>query len=270
MSRLRDIASKILTQTAPDSPEASQARAAARAADGGEAPLGLDAALRAMKKRAQETRKTAGQISERLYEAHYKRLHEPVLCEDKEAQHCPTWARDGECDRNPIWMLGHCRFSCKHCEPPAAAVAVAPAAAGLAAGAAASVATAAAASSAAPAPLPTPLPMPEPVPVPVPGAAQMPPPCLHVAVLQASPLKVAAAADGGSTAPPGGSLLAFLAAHKLEPAMFMPYLNELGATSAEDLRFVEPDDIKALKMKPIPRNKLLAALVRLKSGKDEL
>ena len=65
-------------------------------------------------------------------------------------------------------------------------------------------------------------------------------------------------------------MLSFLSKHKLDPATYMPYLNELGAASMADLHFVEIADVKELNMKAIPRNKLLAALATLDGGKDEL
>ena len=30
---------------------------------------------------------------------------------------CMTWASNGECDRNPSWMLTNCKVSCEVCDP---------------------------------------------------------------------------------------------------------------------------------------------------------
>eukprot|EP01051_Picozoa_sp_SAG22_P014560 SAG22_NODE_1784_length_3588_cov_27.751791_4_plen_63_part_00 len=57
----------------------------------------------------------------------------------------------------------------------------------------------------------------------------------------------------------------------LDPGLFMPCMDELGASSVNDLAFVEPADVRALELKPIPRNKLLAALLAFTgSNKTEL
>ncbi|XP_076358916.1 zinc metalloproteinase nas-15-like [Tachypleus tridentatus] len=40
----------------------------------------------------------------------------PVVgCEDKHPS-CEVWARQGECHRNPLWMLENCQKSCKQCK----------------------------------------------------------------------------------------------------------------------------------------------------------
>eukprot|EP01052_Picozoa_sp_SAG31_P024259 SAG31_NODE_2051_length_6559_cov_370.073684_4_plen_247_part_00 len=109
MAKLRNIASKIITQTGSDTAAANLVNTADT-----DAPIPLEAALRMMKERAQETRKTAGALHTKLFEAHMKRLHTPVPCIDTE-QHCQAWASAGECDANPVWMMGHCRLSCSHC-----------------------------------------------------------------------------------------------------------------------------------------------------------
>ncbi|XP_069993615.1 zinc metalloproteinase nas-4 isoform X2 [Penaeus vannamei] len=38
----------------------------------------------------------------------------PGECEDSH-KHCSTWAKDGECEKNPDWMLSNCANSCKNC-----------------------------------------------------------------------------------------------------------------------------------------------------------
>lgn len=51
-------------------------------------------------------------------------LH-PGFCRDNNAK-CPEWAALGECERNVVFMRGngtyrgHCRLSCKVCQPCAA------------------------------------------------------------------------------------------------------------------------------------------------------
>jgi Cys-rich protein (TIGR01571 family) len=35
-------------------------------------------------------------------------------CEDRD-QHCPEWARNGDCESNPSYMLAHCELSCGVC-----------------------------------------------------------------------------------------------------------------------------------------------------------
>jgi hypothetical protein len=37
-----------------------------------------------------------------------------VRCENDEAR-CETWAREGECAKNPNYMLNHCKKACKNC-----------------------------------------------------------------------------------------------------------------------------------------------------------
>eukprot|EP01052_Picozoa_sp_SAG31_P024258 SAG31_NODE_2051_length_6559_cov_370.073684_3_plen_98_part_00 len=68
------------------------------------------------------------------------------------------------------------------------------------------------------------------------------------------------------------SLRDFLAENALDFATYMPFLHELGATTIEDLAFVESSDIRELNIKAIPRNKLLAALATVKKDlhRDEL
>lgn len=43
------------------------------------------------------------------------------LCTDK-AEHCASWAENGECTRNPHFMQQHCTFSCGQCPPTAAEI----------------------------------------------------------------------------------------------------------------------------------------------------
>ncbi|XP_022251606.1 zinc metalloproteinase nas-13-like [Limulus polyphemus] len=38
-----------------------------------------------------------------------------VGCADKN-QNCEFWARQGECQRNPLWMMENCKKSCKQCK----------------------------------------------------------------------------------------------------------------------------------------------------------
>ena len=77
--------------------------------------------------------------------------------------------------------------------------------------------------------------------------------------------------ERGSDPAPANSLVEWLQQFNLEPNAFMPFLDELGASSVDDLAFVEAVDVRALKMKPIPRNKFLAALATLTaSDKEEL
>lgn len=37
-----------------------------------------------------------------------------LFCEDEEPE-CPEWASNNECQRNPSYMLTHCRKSCRTC-----------------------------------------------------------------------------------------------------------------------------------------------------------
>ncbi len=39
----------------------------------------------------------------------------PVGCADKNFE-CPSWAAEGECSKNPGWMLANCALSCDSCE----------------------------------------------------------------------------------------------------------------------------------------------------------
>eukprot|EP01046_Picozoa_sp_COSAG06_P095646 COSAG06_NODE_41761_length_388_cov_0.709343_1_plen_56_part_10 len=48
------------------------------------------------------------------------------------------------------------------------------------------------------------------------------------------------------------SLRDFLAENALDFATYMPFLHELGATTIEDLAFVESSDIRELNIKAIP------------------
>jgi len=40
---------------------------------------------------------------------------EKLECRDSQ-ESCPAWAEDGECDKNPSFMLSHCALSCQNCE----------------------------------------------------------------------------------------------------------------------------------------------------------
>lgn len=52
-------------------------------------------------------------------------FRDPEICEDNHKL-CPNWAKNGECDKNPKYMvgddsrLGACRLSCGACESCAA------------------------------------------------------------------------------------------------------------------------------------------------------
>ena len=56
--------------------------------------------------------------------AGWGKLTDPVIldvqCEDTwyelDKGNCPEWSRDGECQKNPDFMLKHCRKSCKVCK----------------------------------------------------------------------------------------------------------------------------------------------------------
>lgn len=37
------------------------------------------------------------------------------VCEDEKPADCPGWAASGECEKNPGFMHGSCRMSCKRC-----------------------------------------------------------------------------------------------------------------------------------------------------------
>ena len=39
----------------------------------------------------------------------------PVGCADKNFE-CPSWAAEGECSKNPAWMLANCALSCDSCD----------------------------------------------------------------------------------------------------------------------------------------------------------
>ena len=38
-----------------------------------------------------------------------------AYCVDKETVNCPIWAKNGECKKNPAYMLVNCEKSCKQC-----------------------------------------------------------------------------------------------------------------------------------------------------------
>jgi len=42
------------------------------------------------------------------------RYHKPVMCADS-SEKCSGWARRGECDNNPTWMLYNCPKACRSC-----------------------------------------------------------------------------------------------------------------------------------------------------------
>ena len=56
----------------------------------------------------------------------YSERRDPNECKDEHEQ-CELWARAGECERNPKYMLGasgiygNCRKACKACKPVKAA-----------------------------------------------------------------------------------------------------------------------------------------------------
>lgn len=36
-----------------------------------------------------------------------------LKCTDSDLEQCPLWAKEGECFKNPSWMLENCKKSCR-------------------------------------------------------------------------------------------------------------------------------------------------------------